>query len=224
MRCGEVAEAGIAARPAHFEMEWGLPVQSHCDLLIGRNTQLDPYQAWLGIPRDQQPCSLYQLLGVSPVERDEREIEAAAVSRMSRVRCYQLAYPGESTRLLTEIALALDTLIDPVKRRAYDALLEAVSVACSEEALRRAAEVAQASAGAPRTPTRTIPDRPTARKRRHHRTKNCRRALRWDLVAALRPLALNGLVGCEVVLHVQWIEEEAPGDASFSSSRLKASA
>jgi hypothetical protein len=205
-------------------MERGLPVLSNCDLPCGTNTQLDPYQAWLGIPRDQQPCSLYQLLGVSPGERDEGQIEAAAVSRVSRVRCYQLAYPGESARLLTEIALALDTLMDPVKRQAYDGLIEAVSVACSGEVFRRAADAAPAPAGTRSTSTRTVSDRATARKRRHHRTKQRRRAPRWDLVAALRPLPLTGPVGCEVVLCVRWSEEEAPGAASLFLSRAKASA
>jgi hypothetical protein len=205
-------------------MERGLPVQSHCDLPVGTNRELDPYQAWLGIPRDQQPCSLYLLLGVSPIERDEGAIEAAAVSRVSRVRCYQLAYPGESTRLLSEIALALDTLIDPVKRRAYDALLEAVSVACSSEVFVRAADAAPAPAGTQSTPTRIDSDRPTAKQRPHHRTRQRRRAPRWDLIAALRTLPLTGPVGCEVVLRVRWSEEEAPARASFSSSKIKASA
>src|SRR5205823_2350879 len=30
----------------------------------------DPYHKWLGIPKDQRPPTLYQLLGVSPQETD----------------------------------------------------------------------------------------------------------------------------------------------------------
>jgi hypothetical protein len=87
----------------------------------GKDSVFDSYQAWLGISKEWRACTHYELLGIPPSERDMSQIEAAAVGRISHVRSYQLAYPEECTQLLNQLALALDTLVDPVKRRAYDA-------------------------------------------------------------------------------------------------------
>jgi hypothetical protein len=157
-----------------------------------------------GFLADPRGVDLYRLhLGAGDRISAAVSAQAAAVSRVSCVRCYQLAYPGESARLLGEIALALDTLIDPAKWQAYDGLLEVASATCSGEMCPRAANAAPAPAGTPSTPTWTFPDRPTLRKRERARTMRHRRAPRWDLVAAVRPLPLTGPVGCEVVLRVR---------------------
>jgi formylglycine-generating enzyme required for sulfatase activity len=81
---------------------------------------LDPYLEWLGIPPEHRPPTHYQLLGISPEERDPRVIEEAALDRSAIVRIFQIAHPDECVRLLSEITRALDTLLDPVKRRQYD--------------------------------------------------------------------------------------------------------
>jgi DnaJ-class molecular chaperone len=64
--------------------------------------------------------SYYQVLEISPGERDTQVIEEAALRCSSRVRVYQLARALECAKELCEIAQALNTLLDPVKRREYD--------------------------------------------------------------------------------------------------------
>ena len=45
----------------------------------------DAYHKWLGIPKDQQPPTYYQILAVSPDEVDPEVINASAV-RQKRLR------------------------------------------------------------------------------------------------------------------------------------------
>lgn len=87
----------------------------------------DPYHKWLGIPKDQRPPTLYQLLGVAPAEDDADVIEEAAIRQTAHVRTYQTGpYAQDCARLLKEIALARVTLLNPVKRQVYDASLRPV--------------------------------------------------------------------------------------------------
>jgi hypothetical protein len=82
----------------------------------------DPYHKWLSIPRDQRPPTHYQLLGIAPDEDDPEVIDEAAIRQTAHVRMYQSGPQAqECSRLLNEIALARATLLDPVRRRAYDA-------------------------------------------------------------------------------------------------------
>jgi hypothetical protein len=83
----------------------------------------DPYSRWLRLPPGQRSITHYQLLGISPEEQNAQVIEEAALRLAARIRSYQLRYPQESTRLLTEISQALDTLLDSCKRQGYDAAL-----------------------------------------------------------------------------------------------------
>jgi hypothetical protein len=62
----------------------------------------------------------YQVLDISPDEQDPKVIEEAAVRCSGRVRVYQLTREPACTLLLKEIAQALNTLLDPVRRREYD--------------------------------------------------------------------------------------------------------
>jgi hypothetical protein len=81
----------------------------------------DPYHKWLGIPKDQRPPTLYQLLSVSPHEQDLEVIEEAVVRQTTHVRAYQIGpYTAECTQVLKEIAQARVTLLNPAKRQAYD--------------------------------------------------------------------------------------------------------
>ncbi len=81
----------------------------------------DIYHQWLGIPAAQQPPSLYRLLGVVEFEQDPEVIRNAAERQAMHVR--RLAR-GEFTdagqELLNEIAAAKLSLINDVKRAAYD--------------------------------------------------------------------------------------------------------
>src|SRR5262245_18943807 len=81
----------------------------------------DPYHKWLGIPKDQRPPTLYQLLGISPSERDTEVIDEVAIRQTAHIRTYQIgAHAQECTRILAEIAQARITLLHPAKRKEYD--------------------------------------------------------------------------------------------------------
>jgi hypothetical protein len=74
-----------------------------------------------GSPTNGEPCrNYYQILEISPNERDPQVIEEAALRCSSRVRVYQLARELECAKELNEIAQALNTLLDPAQRREYD--------------------------------------------------------------------------------------------------------
>ncbi len=81
----------------------------------------DPYQAWLGIPKEQRPPTYYQLLGISPSERERKVIEESIIRQTARVRVFQ---SGPQARLcsdvLNQIAEAGTILLDPAKRKCYD--------------------------------------------------------------------------------------------------------
>jgi hypothetical protein len=103
----------------------------------------DPYHKWLGIPKDQQPTTCYQLLGVSPSETDAEVIEEMALRQTAHVRTYQTGpRAAECTRLLNELAHARTVLLNPARRRAYDARLRAAAAARHQPAAAVAAPVA----------------------------------------------------------------------------------
>jgi hypothetical protein len=84
----------------------------------------DPYHRWLAIPKDQRPPTYYQLLGIAPDEADTEVIEEAALRQTSHVRLYQTGpQASECTAILNEIGQARATLLNPEKRRQYDASL-----------------------------------------------------------------------------------------------------
>jgi len=82
----------------------------------------DPYHIWLGIPPAEQPADNYRLLGVSRFEANEEVITNAADQRVRHIRSMQTGKrQAESQKLLSEIAQAAATLLDPDKKRQYDA-------------------------------------------------------------------------------------------------------
>lgn len=82
----------------------------------------DPYRKWLGIPEHLRPPTHYQILGISPDEKDLDVIEAAVLRQSAFVRNFQAgAHAEQATRILNEIAAARICLIDPKKRAKYDA-------------------------------------------------------------------------------------------------------
>lgn len=62
----------------------------------------------------------YQLLDISPEEKDPEVIEQAALRCSSEARTFQITHESESTLRLNEIAQAMITLLDPARRRDYD--------------------------------------------------------------------------------------------------------
>jgi hypothetical protein len=71
-------------------------------------------------PGRQPSRTYYQVLDISQDEQDPKVIEEAALRCSVHVRAYQLTRESECTLLLNEIAQALITLLDPVRRREYD--------------------------------------------------------------------------------------------------------
>ncbi len=88
-------------------------------------SDFDPYYRWLGIPRGQRPPSHYRLLGISPKEEDTDLIKAA-VERQTLLVKNQKQPEQEriATQLLYEIQEAGLVLLDPYRRKQYDAFLE----------------------------------------------------------------------------------------------------
>jgi len=86
----------------------------------------DPYYQWLSIPPDEQPPSLYKLIGVAEFEENREAISNAVDVRMAYVRTFQLGKrSAESQQLLNEIAAAGARLLSSPSKRAYDAELRA---------------------------------------------------------------------------------------------------
>jgi hypothetical protein len=84
----------------------------------------DGYHQWLGIPKDQRPPTLYQLLGIAPDEQDPEVIRRAVLERSARVRIHQAGQHAEECRqVLDKLAFAGLTLRNPPKRKEYDATL-----------------------------------------------------------------------------------------------------
>jgi hypothetical protein len=68
----------------------------------------------------QPSLTYYEVLDISPDEQDPKIIEEAALRCSGHVRTYQLTREAECTLWMNEIAQALNTLLDPVRRRDYD--------------------------------------------------------------------------------------------------------
>jgi hypothetical protein len=110
----------------------------------------DPYHKWLAIPPGPQPPTHYQLLGISPAEKDAEVIEEAVLQRTAHLRTYQIGPRAkECTRLLNEIAQAKIVLLNPAKRLEYDAQL-------AEQVKHAERSQSKAQAAGPHSP-RTLP-------------------------------------------------------------------
>ncbi len=84
----------------------------------------DPYYRWLSISPEEQPPTLYRLLGLRPFEDNPDVIENAADRQMTHLRTYQSGKHSEaSQKLLNEIAAAKLNLLNLEKKAQYDKLL-----------------------------------------------------------------------------------------------------
>lgn len=84
----------------------------------------DPYHAWLGITPQERPITLYRLLGLRQFESNEVAIESAADQRLVFLRTKTLGpHATAAESLMREITRARLVLLDPEKKRAYDAQL-----------------------------------------------------------------------------------------------------
>lgn len=84
----------------------------------------DPYEKWLGIPKDQRPINFFLLLDLDPDETDAAVIRKAAKKQSDRVSEHEDGPHAQAcTRLLKEIEQGRATLSNPAKHKAYEALL-----------------------------------------------------------------------------------------------------
>src|SRR6478735_8900016 len=91
-----------------------------------KSSTFDPYHRWLGIPKTHRPPTHYQLLGLTSGETDADVIEEAAVRQTTYLRSYQVGpHAADCTRILNEVAQARIVLLNPQKKKAYDATLAA---------------------------------------------------------------------------------------------------
>jgi len=96
----------------------------------------DPYYKWLSIAPEDQPATLYRLLGLRTFEDDPEVIESAADRQMAHLRTFQSGkHSAESQKLLNEVSAAKLTLLNAKKRAEYDLKLR--------EFMRRRAETGE---------------------------------------------------------------------------------
>jgi hypothetical protein len=106
----------------------------------------DPYYIWLGIPPEEQPADHYRLLGVRRFEANDEVIVNAADQRVRHLRSMQTGKrQAETQKLLNEISAASGTLLNPDKRKEYDAKLKAKDAAKQPAATPAKAKPAAAS-------------------------------------------------------------------------------
>lgn len=109
----------------------------------------DPYRKWLGIPPNQQPPHHYRLLAIELFESDPDAIANAADRQMAHIRTFQAGpHSALSQKLLNELSAARVCLLNPERKEAYDAALQA-QLAASQPAL-APAPLPAVSAPAPR--------------------------------------------------------------------------
>jgi hypothetical protein len=88
----------------------------------------DPYEKWLRIPKDQRPIDYFLLLSIDRDESDPDVIRDAARRQAVRVTPNKDGpHAKDCARLLKEIEQGRDILLNPEKRKAYNAKLRKVS-------------------------------------------------------------------------------------------------
>lgn len=86
--------------------------------------KFDPYYKWLGIPPDNQPPDLYQLVGVERFESDPDVISAVSEARIRSLQLFTTGPHAEiAKKLIDNLGQARQMLLDPGKRSAYDLTL-----------------------------------------------------------------------------------------------------
>ena len=84
--------------------------------------EFDPYQKWLGIPRDQQPPNFYRLLTLKTLEPNPAVIEATSAKLAAYLEARSKGKnAAHALRLMNEVAAARACLLDPAKKADYDA-------------------------------------------------------------------------------------------------------
>ncbi len=91
-------------------------------------SEFEPYEDWLGIPRGIRPINHYLLLGIPVFESSAEAIVHACDQRMGMIRNFQSGPRGEyASRLMNELAMAKQVLLDDEQRQYYDAEVRLVA-------------------------------------------------------------------------------------------------
>jgi hypothetical protein len=86
----------------------------------------DGYHELLGIAPEEQPPTLYRLLGLTVYESNPKVIERAADRQMAHLRSFQAGpHAAASQQLLNEVSKARRTLLTEEEKAAYDRALKA---------------------------------------------------------------------------------------------------
>lgn len=94
--------------------------------------RFDPYYHWLGIPPRDQPPNHYRLLGIDLYESHQAVIQNAADRQMAHLRTFSTSKRASlAQNLLNQVAMAKLCLLDPERKRQYDALLAAQAAEAS---------------------------------------------------------------------------------------------
>ena len=95
------------------------------DALRNRDVPYDPYHKLLGISKQNQPPTLYRLLGLDTFKSDVDVIDGAANKQMTYLQgCCNGEHAASAERLLNEVADARLHLLDPQSKASYDSQLQ----------------------------------------------------------------------------------------------------
>lgn len=84
----------------------------------------DPYEKWLGIPKNKRPLTSYRLLGVEVFEADTERIERRAERRIELVSKQQQGkHAAIAKKVIQQLVEARDCLLDPARKDKYDRML-----------------------------------------------------------------------------------------------------
>ena len=84
----------------------------------------DPYEKWLGIPKEKRPLTSYRLLGVDLFEPDVDRIQRRAERRIELMERLQSGkHAPTAKKVLKQLLEARDCLLDPAKKQKYDKML-----------------------------------------------------------------------------------------------------
>ena len=89
----------------------------------------DPYEKWLGIPKEKRPLTSYRLLGVDLFEPDVDRIQRRAERRIELMERLQSGkHAPTAKKVLKQLLEARDCLLDPAKKQKYDKMLRQMVV------------------------------------------------------------------------------------------------
>lgn len=159
----------------------------------------DPYHKWLGIPPEQRPPTHYQLLGIAAGEKDLEVIEEAALRQTAHIRAYQVGpHAQDCTRILNELAQAKTVLLNPAKRKEYDARLAQIQAQKQVPKQVETAPPTNAAAAEWEAVTKTPPPPRPARDKRSRGDRKGERSVAKEGVFLTVPMLL-GIGGGVVV-------------------------